>query len=127
MSYQAFWETVIEGYLLRAGFNLEKLTRLIGVRPFFQDAVVSYIILLDLDYNSMFCDCSCEEGIVLDGTSLSYKSLQSFLQQVWRVPMAGSDTKPQIPSSHLQLLTKLGSRAEALLSRFLVFLLIVFY
>ena len=70
--------------------QLDDLQSAMNVRKQFQDAVVSYIVLMGIVWNSMACDCKGKRGVVVDGTQVAYKSLSSLLSQNWRVTMMRS-------------------------------------
>ena len=67
---------------------MDDLQKLIGIRSFLQDAVVSYLILRGIRYADMCCSCGGKKGIIIDGTQVAFKSLASLLQQNFRVPVA---------------------------------------
>ena len=100
--------------------SLEELQGLVNVRSQFQDAVVSLIILRQIDWPGMVCPhCKGEGGVVFDGTKVAMQSLQSRLQNTWRVhnQARGAEAK-QTPSEHLVFTQGLSTKVKKLLLRF---------
>lgn len=110
VSYNVYWEHLLAGYLRRQVIQVEDLERLTNSRKHFQDAVVSYLILQEIPYESMTCSCLGENGVLFDGTSVAHQSLKSLLRQAWRVPSTTALPREQTPCEALVYLS--GAPAE---------------
>jgi hypothetical protein len=106
----------METYLLHGCVQLDALQKLMNVRKFLQESVVSYIILLNIPWASMACSCNGQNGIIMDGTQVAYKSLLSLLAQNWRVPPSNKQ-KPQPEAAVLTYLAAASARECELLHR----------
>jgi len=100
--------------------QLDDLQAAMNVRKQFQDAVVSYIVLMGIDWNSMACDCKGKRGVVVDGTQVAYKSLSSLLSQNWRVPPPDFTPIPQTDPCLLSFVAGAPGRALELLHKFVL-------
>ena len=116
-SLQSFWESQVEVYLQRGLVELEDLQSVINLRSHFQQAVVSYIILQEIDYQAMVCQCSGARGVVLDGTKVAYKALNAHLHHCWRVPPS-QERKPQTDPKKILFLAGVDKKLKTLLHRF---------
>ncbi len=119
VSYQAFWESSVEVYLRNGAIKLDELQKIVNLRRYFQDAVVSYIILLHIDWRSMVCSCGGKDGITVDGTHVAYQSLASLLSQPWRVPLFPM-RKPETDPAHLSFIAGAPSKILDLLIKFVL-------
>ena len=118
VTYNSFWEVVMDVYIDRGLITIDMLQSLLNLRSKFQDAVVSTVILFGIDYSKMMCDCNGDSGLVLDGTQVAMKSVNSLLEQAWRVPFAGDTPKEPTSSADLVFLDKLDKKTRALALKF---------
>ena len=100
--------------------SLEELQGLVNIRSQFQDAVVSFIILRQIDWSEMLCPhCKGEGGVVLDGTKVAFQSLHSRLQNTWRTyNQAQGAAVPQTPCEQLVFTRGLPEKVKKRLLRF---------
>ena len=103
---------------MRGCIGVENISSLMNIRSLFQDAVVSYIILQDIDWSEIVCDCHGQRGVVLDGTKVCFKSNASLLGQCRRVPPAELPVRPGTRSDKLVFLAGADSSTVDLLLKF---------
>jgi len=120
VNYSSFWNFILDRYKRRGLVQTPNLIKMLGVRKAFQDSSVSYMILQEINYKSISCVCGGENGILMDGTRVSMKSLASRLDQAWRVPPASGGARPLVEREKLVFIAGCDKATRELLIRFVL-------
>lgn len=103
MTFNGFWKSRIDTYR-RLGFEEAKLTKWLNLRNEFQQAVLRFIVLMDIDYEASF-DCAChgQNAIVVDGFNMAVRAdrLLTFDNPAWQAPEISAKKKGSDRESRL--------------------------